>query len=163
MVLMNLRAAATLARQALEEHGLAQAGWVFTWDRRSKLRFGVCRWTKRTISLSRQLVRLNDEACVRDTIAHEVAHCLAGRQAGHGPVWQAAAVAVGANPSRCYDAASVIQPALRYQLRCPHCSRAVPRAKRLRRGRRISCGTCSPRRFNPERLLIFEPNPAFRS
>ena len=157
---MNLREARALARQLLAQHGLTD--WHFAFDN-SKLQFGVCRWTKRTIGLSRQLIRLNDEPHVRDTLLHEVARALAPRQAGHGPIWQAQALAIGANPNRCYDSAAVVQPALRYQLRCPHCTRTVPRAKRLRRGRRISCGTCSPRRFDPERLLVLELNPAFRS
>ncbi|MEK7233604.1 MAG: SprT-like domain-containing protein [Elusimicrobiota bacterium] len=157
---MDLRAASALARQLLAQHGLAD--WHFAFDN-SKLRFGVCKWNKRTIGLSRQLVRLNDEAQVRDTLLHELAHALAPRQAGHGPIWRAMAAAIGAKPERCYSSDTVAQPALPYQLRCLHCNRAVPRARRLRRGRRISCGTCSPRSFNPERLLVFEVNPNYRS
>jgi hypothetical protein len=48
-------------------------------------RFGTCRYSRKLITLSRQLIELNDQARVLDTILHEIAHALAGPKTGHGP------------------------------------------------------------------------------
>ncbi|MDE1977025.1 MAG: SprT-like domain-containing protein, partial [Elusimicrobia bacterium] len=131
---MFARDAASLARQLLDIHGLLD--WRFSFDR-SRRRFGVCNWSAKTIGLSRPLTELNDETHVRDTILHEIAHALAGRQAGHGPKWREAAVLVGASPQRCYDRAVALPP-LPLLLRCPNCGISRETARRFKRKR--SCG-----------------------
>ena len=68
----------------MARHGLGD--WTFQFDR-AKRRFGACNYTTRTISLSRTLTRLNDDAAVRETLLHEIAHALTPG-AGHGPAWQ---------------------------------------------------------------------------
>jgi predicted SprT family Zn-dependent metalloprotease len=103
---MELGAAMTLATELMEEHGLRD--WTVTLDR-AKTRAGSCRWTGREISLSSHLTRLHDEAEVRDTILHEIAHALVGPGHGHDAVWRARAVAIGSSGRRCTssDAPSV--------------------------------------------------------
>ena len=81
---------------------------------RFKRRLGVCRYARLTrygeaprpvsIEVARYAVEspeLHDD--VRDTLLHEVAHAIAGHKAGHGPVWKAVCVEIGAKPKRCVD------------------------------------------------------------
>ena len=95
---MELRAAYGLAVGLVQRHGLE--GWAVDFDG-AKRRAGVCRYDRRVIGLSAPLTRLHDESEVRDTILHEIAHALVGAGAGHGPVWQAQARAIGCSASRC--------------------------------------------------------------
>lgn len=141
---MDLRTALDVAEKLMVEHRLI--GWVFTFDR-ARRRFGNCNFTHKRLSLSAYLVHLNDEAQVRDTILHEIAHALAGPQAGHGPVWQEKARAIGCTSMRCYGE-EVAQPPARFKGTCPGCSQTILRMRR----KRISCGRCS-KTFNPAFLF----------
>lgn len=96
---MLLEDAENLALTLMEDNGLGNT-WSFRFDN-AKRRCGACFYGKRTITLSRHFVRLNDEADVRDTILHEIAHAYAGAAAGHGVHWQRAALQLGARPERC--------------------------------------------------------------
>lgn len=116
--------------------------WRFGFDQ-AKQRFGVCRHSRKEISLSAPLVSLNDEAQVTDTILHEIAHALAGPAAKHGPVWKAFAVKVGANPSRCYDSAAVVTPAAPWLLVCDTCGHTIERHRRSKA--RGACPACCRR------------------
>src|SRR5689334_13851065 len=91
-----LRAAA-LARELLAANGLND--WSFRFNR-SKVNMGLCKYGPRTIELSVFFVERNSDEAIRDTLLHEVAHALAGRAAGHGPLWKAMCVRVGAKPER---------------------------------------------------------------
>jgi hypothetical protein len=95
---VDLDDARTLAHRLMQEHGLH--GWRLELDR-AKRRAGVCRHQQRVIGLSAPLTRLHPEAEVRDTILHEIAHALAGPQAGHGPAWAATARRIGCSAQRC--------------------------------------------------------------
>ncbi len=95
---MDLLAAHDLATQLLTQHGLHD--WTVAYDN-AKRRAGQCRFHDRVVSLSAGLTRLHDEAEVRDTVLHEIAHALAGAQAGHGPVWREVAAAIGCSARRC--------------------------------------------------------------
>lgn len=95
---MDTTAALTLARALLREHGLPDWTVVLT---RAKRQAGVCRYATRQIGLSGPLTQLHDEAEVRDTILHEIAHALAGPQHGHDRVWRATALAIGCTGQRC--------------------------------------------------------------
>lgn len=102
---MNAHEAVTLALDILDTYHLTD--WHVQLDR-SVRRFGVCRHRTKTIGLSRALVELNDRAEVEDTIRHEVAHALAGPDAGHDQHWKNMARHTGARPERCYDSAQVV-------------------------------------------------------
>ncbi|MFO8149461.1 MAG: SprT-like domain-containing protein [Trueperaceae bacterium] len=133
---MNPDAARALAHQLLLHHGLD--GWRFRFDH-AKRRLGCCHYGSRTISLSKPLTVLNDEAVVRDTLLHEVAHALTPG-AGHGPAWRRQAVAIGAAPRRCADATDVRLPPAPYALVCDGCGARLPRYRRPRR--RLVCRPC---------------------
>jgi predicted SprT family Zn-dependent metalloprotease len=142
---MTLEQAQKLAEDLMRLHKLWPA-WSFTFDR-SKVRFGKCNYSKRQISLSRHLVQLNDDRQVRETILHEIAHALAPRGAGHGPVWKALARAIGCSGQRCYGP-EVRRPTPKHRATCPSCKRVIYRHRRTR----IACGKCAP---------VFDPRFAF--
>lgn len=150
---MERTAAKRIAMSLMEQHGLR--GWRFAFDR-AKQRLGQCRYTTRTISLSGPLTDLNDEATMRDTILHEIAHALTPGD-GHGRAWQAACVSIGAKPQRCAVASEVTLPEAPYVLVCPHCGSETPRQRRPRRG--YVCRPCWEKHTRgqgprPERLRV---------
>lgn len=104
---MDLRDAEAMAIREMNRHALSH--WTFAWDDRRR-RFGSCTWAKRTITLSRPLTEMNPVHQVRETILHEIAHALAGQDAGHGPAWRRVARQIGSTGERCYGA-EVRQPA----------------------------------------------------
>lgn len=112
---MELHRAAALAETLLVEHGLA--GWTFAFDR-ARVRAGACHHHDRRITLSPHLTRVHDEAQVRETLLHEIAHALVGSKHGHDEVWRARALAIGSTGRRCYPAGE--EPAVpgRWQGRC---------------------------------------------
>ena len=97
------------AVEKMNTYGLSQKGWIFKWDR-AKRRFGCCDYTNKHISVSQHLATLNSIEQSQDTILHEIAHALAGRQAGHGRAWIKACKYVGARPERCYNSSSIQTP-----------------------------------------------------
>jgi predicted SprT family Zn-dependent metalloprotease len=92
---MKLEDAEDLALTLMEDNGVGT--WSFHFDN-AKRRCGACFYQRCTITLSRHFVTMNDEADVRDTVLHEIAHALAGAKAGHGPKWQMQAIRLGAKP-----------------------------------------------------------------
>lgn len=152
---MELHAAERMACQLMAEHGLTT--WRFKFDH-AKRRFGYCRWHCRTIGLSRYLVRLNDEARVRRTILHEIAHALAGAKAGHGPAWRRQAAALGIEPRRCYSAADTVTVPAPWRGECHTCFHTFPAFRR----RHVACGRCcrthNGGRFDPRYLILYTPN-----
>ena len=103
---MDPAAAKKLLNKKLAEHGLKARGWTGHLDSALR-RFGVCYHTKKRISLSRHLVALNSDEETLDTILHEIAHALAGPEAGHGLQWRTVASRIGADPKGVYDAEEV--------------------------------------------------------
>lgn len=115
---MVVEEAYSIGWRKLAEHGLTD--WSFTFDN-AKRRFGVCRARSKVISLSLPLTKLNNEREVLDTILHEVAHALAGPNAGHGYKWKLKAAEIGARAERCYQANVVVQPPHLYTVTCTAC------------------------------------------
>lgn len=80
------------ANALLREHNLHD--WTFGYDRATR-RAGQCDYTRRRITVSRRLMQLYSPHEARDVVIHEVAHALAGKEAGHGPVWREVALRLG--------------------------------------------------------------------
>lgn len=118
-----------------------------------KKRFGLCSFSKKTISISKSLTLLNDENEVINTILHEVAHALAGYGVGHSDKWRITAKSIGCDGERCYDSALVIQEPRPYKGVCPGCNRTVLKYRR----KRISCGKCD-KKYNPSFLFVWSSN-----
>lgn len=111
----------------MTENGLTD--WSFGFDRSVK-RFGVCRLKDKRITLSGQIVQLNSEEKVRETILHEIAHALCPVGTGHGLAWRLKCRELGIRPERCYTDTDTETPELRYQATCPNCGHTFHRARR---------------------------------
>ena len=137
---MILKDAEILAKQLMQQHGLTEIGWRFEFDN-AKRRFGVCNYTAKIIGLSRSLVELNDEARVRNTILHEIAHALTPGH-GHDRVWSRKAREIGSDGERCYKSQLVETPSAKYQAVCNTCGHTHKRHKTTNRSRILACGFC---------------------
>lgn len=147
---MDLSDAYSLACDLLDEHGLS--GWTVAYDA-AKRRAGVCDFGRRRIGLSAPLTRLHDEAQVRDTILHEIAHALAGPRHGHDAHWRSIALRLGCSGERCVpdDAPRLPAPWLGV---CP----AGHTVERHRRPERVAtCAECH-RGFDLAHLLTWTRN-----
>ena len=114
---MDITAATTLAESLMAQHGLTDTGWTFKMDR-ALSRLGFCQYGPQIISMGAVYVESADEAAVRDTILHEIAHALVGafvltptgsvvrdRQGratkiGHGWQWKITARKIGCSGQR---------------------------------------------------------------
>lgn len=148
---MLLIVARKLASDLMVQHGLYQQGWQFEFDR-AKRRFGCCNYTKKKITLSMQLVELNNENVVKNTILHEIAHALVGAGHGHSAVWERKAREIGCDGQRCYSVKEVEIVEGKFKATCPKCGHVHHKHRKPKRT--TSCGICS-RVFDRERLLIY--------
>lgn len=131
---MKLFHAKILAQELMHLHGLE--GWNFEFDR-AKKRFGCCNYTQKKISLSADLVSLNSEENVKNTIVHEIAHAIAGHRAGHGKQWKEIVEKIGGTANRCYGN-EITTPLLCFTAYCPSCKVQTQRQKK----RNLMCAKC---------------------
>lgn len=68
--------------------------WSFGFDS-AKKRLGVCKYSEHLISLSRYFVDLHSLDEIDQVIRHEVAHAIAGPNAGHSAKWKKIATNLG--------------------------------------------------------------------
>jgi predicted SprT family Zn-dependent metalloprotease len=136
---MEASLAQHLAHSLLLDHHLPD--WSFAFNRRRRS-LGLCRYVQKRIELSLPYVLRNDEASIRDTILHEIAHALAGQKAGHGPQWKAVCRRIGAIPERCDTTAAM--PRGRWHARCAGCGQEFQRHRRPARHATYNCRHCGP-------------------
>jgi predicted SprT family Zn-dependent metalloprotease len=148
---MVLHDAKAIAESLMKQHGLS--GWSFRWDN-AKKRMGLCDYRNKAISLSHPLVTLNEEDRIKNTILHEIAHALAGPEAGHGRSWKHKAIQIGCDGHRCFSE-SVVRPPAPYVLKCSNCGVETPRHKNT--NKRCACFSCCNKynrgRFSSDYLL----------
>lgn len=146
---MKLVPTRALAEKLMAEHGLTEKGWRFNFDK-AKVRFGACHWATKEITLSQDLVRLNEEPRVKNTILHEIAHALAGQKAGHGRDFVIMARTIGCDGHMYYNVGNTLDlplvqlPAPKYEATCD-CEGKVHRKERLSAGHkrgRYYCNNC---------------------
>lgn len=129
---------------ALDKHGLHD------WDpgtNRSRTSLGKCHHHDRNITLSTYFIdAVDSDEDLRKVILHEVAHALAGPEAGHGAKWKAKAREIGlANPTRCMT--TNYMPEGRYWGICPEHGKIATRhrmGKAMKQGR-YHCRECNSR------------------
>ena len=136
---MDYNDAAQLAETLIAEHGLRD--WAFGFNR-GKRTLGLCDYTSKRIELSMYYVAHNAEDSVRDTLLHEIAHALAGDDAGHGPRWRAVCKRIGAVPKRLDRDA--VMPKGHWVAVCPGCGNRHSRFRRPMLGRQYFCSACGP-------------------
>ena len=135
---MNLAHAQQLAESLMAQHRLTAKGWSFEFDT-AKRRFGCCNFSNKVISLSAPLTNANEEAQVKDTILHEIAHALVGSGHGHDSVWKAKCREIGCKDERCYSDKDTVLIAGKYRAVCGGCGKEHSRHKRPLKGRRFAC------------------------
>lgn len=148
---MLLAEAKRLALELMAKHDLISKGWRFEFDN-AKRRFGCCNYNTKTISLSKELVSLNEVARVKNTILHEIAHALVGRGHGHDSVWKRKALEIGCDGNRCYSSETTNIVKGKFVATCPKCNHVHHKHRRPKK--KTSCGVCS-RVFDTERLLVY--------
>lgn len=151
---MDLSVAEKLAISLMDRHGLLDKGWYFKYDNAVK-RFGVCRFRSKCIGLSRKMVLLNGKEKVMDTILHEIAHAIAGFDAGHGEIWKHVCVQIGAKPNRCYNAAETNVVELKYYAKCGACGKEHQKARLVNKLAKRSCKCQVGKDWNDRVLLNF--------
>ena len=136
---MQLSIAKKEAFDLLKAENLLQKGWRCEFDD-SKKRLGCCRYTNKTISLSRYYIALNPDEETLDTIRHEVAHALTPHDHSHGADWKREASRLGAKPVAC--ASDVVKPEAEFIGTCPNCGRKTSKHRATDKINRIACGDC---------------------
>jgi predicted SprT family Zn-dependent metalloprotease len=129
------------ANSKLREHGLAQMGWTFVWDK-SKDRTGQCRFRRREIGFSLYYVEKSSWDEITDTILHEIAHALVGPKHGHDLAWKAKCVEIGAKPMRLASEEAVTTAKFNFVIKCPSCGRKWYRYRMRRRNFGSKCPDC---------------------
>ena len=98
---MELADCRTMVEGLMSQHGIDAEGWTFEWDRAMK-RGGAAHFNTKTITMSMHLVPRWEESQVRNIALHEIAHVLAGHDAGHGPAWRRVARMIGCTATRMH-------------------------------------------------------------
>jgi predicted SprT family Zn-dependent metalloprotease len=128
-----LAAIAHMARALLATHHLQQ--WSFQFDNGTK-RAGCCQYATHVISLSYEFAKRAPDGEITDTLLHEIAHALVGKDHQHDDMWRAKALEIGCSGRRCHDL-QFTPP--RYIVTCErHCW--VATAERRKRG--VMCKRC---------------------
>jgi len=140
---MDLKFLGETATVLFTKHGLA--GWSFGLTQ-AKRRLGVCNYRRKRIEIGEYYALHNPDEAVLDTLLHEIAHALAGPEAGHGPAWKAIAVRIGATPRACDDSPDTVVEPGDWRATCAGCGRTLHKYKRPRvlNGYRCKCPARSP-------------------
>lgn len=150
---MNLEDAKILGEGYIEMYKLNN--WKFEFNR-SKKTFGLCKFGRKVISLSKFLCETNPEHEVEITIKHEIAHALVGLNHGHDRDWKSKCVEMGITPSQYYNEAgngrNVIPVEKKNQYQCPNCKHIFGshRAWTIRH----SCSICHHGKFDWNYVLV---------
>lgn len=150
---MILKEAEILAVKLMIEHGLYFNRWNFEFDG-AKRRLGCCNFRTKRISLSKHVVLINDESIIRNTILHEIAHALVGRNHGHDSIWRQKALEIGCDGNRLCGNSVRVEG--KYKAECFGCGR-VSYCHRVKK-RSASCGKCSNGVYNPTYKLDYKLN-----
>ena len=134
---------------ALIRMHLSPHEWSFGFDH-AKRRAGLCNFTDRRITVSRYLAARFDDDEIHQILLHEVAHAMAGPDAGHGPAWKRIAEEIGYVGGRTHDG-EVARELAPWVGQCPGGHEHV----RFRRPtREASCALCS-RGFSPTHVITW--------
>jgi predicted SprT family Zn-dependent metalloprotease len=129
---------------------LDRAQWSFGFDH-AKRRAGLCNYTDKRISVSRYLAVRYDDDEIHQVLLHEVAHAIAGPNAGHGAEWKRVAKELGYVGGRLLDggAAEELAP---WRGVCPsgHVHHRYRTPTRIQ-----SCGKCA-KGFSKQHTITWE-------
>lgn len=123
--------------------------WSFGFDH-AKRRAGLCNYTDRRITVSRHLAQKFEDDEIHQILLHEVAHALAGPDAGHGPRWRRVAAEIGYIGGRTHDG-EIAHELAPWLGACPAGHEHVRFRKPTRES---SCAKCT-RGFSREHLIVW--------
>lgn len=131
---------------AIDEYdiNLSNSGWVFKFNKR-KTALGTCDFLKKTISLSKVLVDINNDNIKiwDDTIRHEIAHAIDYEKRGtsdHSEIWKNIAIQVGCSTEVSADINQIFAPSGKYTLKCKTCGIEKTAHRKLKKVG--ACGKC---------------------
>lgn len=99
------------------KHGLDS--WHLGFDK-CKRSFGKCSYRRQVISISDHFLteQSTTKKMVLNTMLHEIAHALVGKEHGHDSVWRAKAISIGCDGRRCNSHAIASSVQMPFELRC---------------------------------------------
>lgn len=115
------------ATRLLREYGLND--WHVKLGSGKKL-LGSCNYSNKTIKISKFHIMHSSKEDILDTVKHEVAHAVVGPGHGHGPIWKAAAIKIGAVPEARSKKRTIPH---RYELICDVCGTLCAKYDRMPR------------------------------
>jgi predicted SprT family Zn-dependent metalloprotease len=133
--------------QALMGVHLDTDKWSFAFDS-AKKRLGACKWESHEISLSRYFVDFHSLDEIRQVLLHEIAHALAGSNAGHSKKWKDIATKIGYRHEKI-SGEEIGNATAKFVGTCPNGHKAFRHRKPKTE---LSCSRCA-RRFD-RRFLI---------
>jgi predicted SprT family Zn-dependent metalloprotease len=129
----KIETTAALADDLLQEFGLTD--WIFRFDHSTR-RAGCCSYHNKRISIAFDLARNAPDEEIRDTLLHEIAHALVGKNHNHDSTWKTKAKEIGCSGERTHRL--VFSPP-RYHVTCENgCFEHTAE----RRSRRFVCRKC---------------------
>ena len=125
----------TLGRKLMDEQGLED--FKLEWDNELEDWSGMENTAEKRIVLCGPFMLLNDDAEVKDTILHEIAHALCEKNhhqsfiehekdGGHSKEWMEIAASIGAKPQSFVSIDAKFPPP-KYWIICRHCGNRMPR------------------------------------
>lgn len=99
---MEREGVAALAMELMDKYHLREHGWRFGFDR-AKTRCGCTDYDTKLITLSTYYLSDTSTSAdeIKNTILHEIAHVIAGFEAGHNEYWRQIALTIGCDGTRC--------------------------------------------------------------
>ena len=128
-------------QELIERHSL---DYELVFDN-AKKRAGMCNYNRKQISISRNLLKLNDINAFNETVLHEIAHAIVGPEHGHNEYWRQTAISIGCSGSRTHSM-KLSEP--KYWMGCISCNtsksyeRLPNKYKIAHLQGRLKCGSC---------------------
>lgn len=134
---MTVDEAARLADTLIKKH--LKSPWTFKFNKR-RTSLGICIFDKKVIQISTPFVECNTLEKVREVILHEIAHALAGYNAGHGPKWAKECRKLGIEPIVSYR--DVVMPPGKFVATCKNCETRYNKQHKVKKGYGYVCPLC---------------------
>jgi predicted SprT family Zn-dependent metalloprotease len=112
--LRTISAAQRIMRHIFKSHALP--GWKILFAEYTLKRAGSCSHHTKTIRINKHYATRVDEKDLNDTVLHEIAHMIAGEEAGHGPKWKQVAKEIGCSGTVSHEFEWMLEP---FVAKCP--------------------------------------------
>ena len=127
-------------------------GWNVLYNSSRRV-FGLTRYERRLIVLSKPYCKINSWKTIRLVVLHEVAHGLVGWEHAHDKVWKEKCLEIGGDGKIYIDIKAIKLPRGTHIAVCPVCGERYFRVRKPKKTR--SCGKCCDV-FSPDRILEYK-------